>query len=263
MPQQHDKSITRKLSKMREQNGGFDQDFIAERCAENIMGCVLQSDRLVAPDVAKALLLYERNVRAAECLGSVAQDVDQVPFDMLSTSPANLMAMLPSEQYDVVISNLAFDWLDAGGFIRLLHYLLRPDGMFWFSCYGPLTALRARAVLADIDSCPHFNDFYDLRDVGDALLGAGFKDVVLESSILNLEYDSVDAVLADAVRAFGVNLHPERRNVITPVRVLDAFKAEVEREVRLNGKFVEQVEILIAHGKKPRIAGMTGVIPVR
>ncbi len=263
MPQECDTSITRKLSKMRQQNVGFDQDFIAGRCAESILQRVLQLDPLATPGATKALLLYDQGTGMADHLGSIAETVDQVPFDKLSVSPAQLMSMLSSEQYDIVISNLTFDWLDAGAYIRLLEYLLKPDGMFWFSCYGPLTALRTRTLLADINSCPHFNEFYDMRDVGDALLGAGFKDVVLESSVLNLEYDSVEAVLGDAVRVFGVNLHPERRKAVTPVKELRAFKAGLEKEIQSSGVFVEQVEVLIAHGIKPSVPGVTGVIPVR
>ena len=263
MPQESDTLITRKLSKMRQQNLGFDQDFIAARCIENILQRVSLSDALAAPDVARVLSLYDQNVGVAKHLAGVTQSIDQVPFSKLSDSPAQLMSMLPSEQYDVIISNLVFDWLDAGAFIRLLDYLLLPDGMFWFSCYGPQTALRTREKLSAIDSYPHFNDYFDLRDVGDALLGAGFKDVVLESSVLKLEYDSVDAVLADAVRVFSVNLHPERRKTITPVRVLLALKREIEKEIELNGVYAEQVEVLIAHGKKPCVPGLGGVIPVR
>ncbi len=263
MPQDHDQNISRKLIKQRQQNVSPQQDFVANMSTKLILQRMADSDMLQRQKSGHALHLYSREVEASDALRVMAERIDQLPFSQIHASITQTMSMLPAEQYDVVFSDMVFDWLDAGAFIRLHEYLLKPDGVFWFSCYGPSTTVKLRAVLSEIDLFPHFNDFYDLRDIGDALLGAGFKDVVLESTITKLEYDSVDAVMADAVRVFSVNAHPERRRSMTPPRVLREFKLRLADQIRSDGKITEQVEILIAHGKKSSIPGMNIAIPVR
>jgi hypothetical protein len=244
-------------------SAGSQPDFIARLCTKKMSEHVEQLKVSQHQTDSKGLLLYQRDVEFLAGFTGAVSAFDQVPFGMIQQSPEKLMAMLPAEQYSVLLSNLAFDWVDAGLFIRLLDYLLEPEGEFWFSCYGSLTAGSTRSILSKIDNYAHFNAFYDLQDIGDALLGAGFKDVVLESSVINLEYDSVTALLADTERVYGVNIHPERRSGLTPVSVLNEFKARVEEIIKAEGKFTEQVEILVAHGRKSTVSGLNGVIPVR
>jgi hypothetical protein len=263
MPQDRDINISRKFSKQRQRNISLQQDFVAQLSARLILQRMLDSTAVQSQNIERALHLYSRGNETSSLLHDAVECIDQLPFKRIQTSITRTMAMLPAKQYDIVFSNLVFDWLNAGAFIRMQDYLLKPEGMFWFSCYGPSTALRSRSIMSEIDTFPHFNEFYDLRDVGDALLGAGFKDVVLESSITHLEYDSVNAVMADAVRVFGVNAHPQRRKSMAPSGVLKQFKLRIEEEIRSEGKFTEQVEILIAHGKKSSTPGMGGAIPVR
>ena len=263
MPQQLKKNAWRKMQNQKLHSAGSQPDFIARLCAKKMSEYVEQLKVGQHQTDSKGLLLYQRDVECLAGYSGVVSAFDQVPFSMIQQSPEKLMAMLPAEPYSVLLSNLAFDWVEAGLFIQLLDYLLVPEGEFWFSCYGSLTATNTRSILSKLDNYAHFNAFYDLQDIGDALLGAGFKNVVLESSMINLEYDSVTALLADAERVYGVNTHPERRSGLTPARVLDQFKARVAEIIESGGKFTEQVEILVAHGSKPTVPGLNGVIPVR
>jgi malonyl-CoA O-methyltransferase len=253
--------VSRKLLKQRLRGVAGKHDFVAclsaEKLAQRIEGVAQGHEE---PHV---MALYERDTGLCQGLVEQGLMIDQVPFRMIEAGTEQLIPMLAASQYTHLVSNLAFDWVDAGAFIGLIDYLLQPDGEFWFSCYGPQTANNTRMILSDIDQYAHFNQFYDLRDVGDALLGAGFKAVVLESFVTNLEYDSVDALLADAVRVFGVNAHPDRRKGLMPGGVLSEFRKRVEKMIQSCGKFTEQVEILIAHGKKPDVPVLGGVIPVR
>jgi len=225
-------------------------------------------DRLSSPgiaptDMARGLLLYERDTAVLANIASTGMEFDQIPFKQVRASPECLNTILNSAQYSMVLSNLAFDWVDAGQFIGLLEHLLRAQGEFWFSCYGSLTAAHTRSILAEIDQFAHFNAFYDVQDIGDALSGAGFKEVVLESTLLKLEYHSVDVLLADAYRVYGENTHVQRRTNLTPPGVLKQFKARVEQIIEAEGMYTEQVEMLIAHGRKGAVLELHGAIPVR
>ncbi|MCP4011461.1 MAG: hypothetical protein GY726_18335 [Proteobacteria bacterium] len=263
MPQKHSSTILRKLQKQHLREVAATQDFVAQLSAEMLLERVEQAKIVKVGKSSREMLLYERNTGLYAGSEGYASLIDQVPFSMIRNAPEQLRTMLAREQYSLLLSNLAFDWVDAGGFIRLVEYLLKPDGVFWISSYGPQTAANTRLILSKIDDYVHFNAFYDLQEIGDALLGAGFRDVVLESSLLNLEYDSVDALLADAVRVFGVNANPQKRKSLTPKRVLGEFRKQVEAVIEAEGVFSEQVEILIAHGKKAGVPGIRGSIPVR
>ena len=255
--------VSRKLLKQRLRGVASKQDFVACLSAEKLLQRIEAQGAAEGREAPHFIALYERDTGLSRGLTEQGLVIDQVPFRMIEAKPEQLRSMLAASQYSHLVCNLAFDWVDAGAFIGLMDHLLKPDGAFWFSCYGPQTANITRAILSEVDQYAHFNKYYDLRDVGDALLGAGFRAVVLESFVTNIEYDSVDALLADAVRVFGVNTNADRHKGLTPNRVLSEFRNKVEKEIQSNGKLTEQVEILIAHGKKPSVPGMSGMIPVR
>jgi hypothetical protein len=263
MPQDYDQIISRKLTKQRQHNVSPQQDFVAKLGAKIISQRMQNASIVRSRNSERVMHLYCRGNEVSVSSPRVFEQIDQLPFRQIDTSIPRTMSMLPFGQYDVVYSNLVFDWLNAGEFIRMQDYLLAPEGTFWFSCFGPLTAIRSRSILSEIDLIPRFNEFYEMRDIGDALLGAGFKDVVLESTITTLEYDSVEAVMADAIRVFGVNAHPDRHRNMTHPRVLKQFKLRLKEEIRANGKFTEQLEILVAHGRKSSVSMTGGTIPVR
>ena len=255
------RAIRRKLDRQ-DGHGGPEVDFVARYSAE-----LLREKLLAYRDQpgreARGLLLYERDLRNVSGLLDRTPVFDQVPFAMIQQPVGRLRESLPGERYAAVISNLAFDWVEAGEFIALLDYLLKPGGVFWFSCYGSLTAHASRQLLAEADEKPHFPDYYELQDIGDALSGAGFRNVVLESSLLNLEYTSADVLLRDAERVFALNRHPDRRAGLMSPAVLQQFRRAVDKRIKAEGVYPEQVEILTAFGVKPEVPGIRGTIPVR
>lgn len=207
----------------------------------------------------KGLLLYSQMPDLLRDTDNLKLIFDQIPFTAALMPQKHLKAMLPVKQYQILLSNLAFDWVDAGQFIHLMQGLLAPEGSCWFSAYGPQTAARSRAVLAKLDHAPHFNTFYTLQEIGDALLGVGFREVVVESKCFTLEYSSVEVLMADANKIFGANLHPRQRKTLSSKRLLNSFSAHVEQVIQNKGKYVETVEIIVAHAKAPVV---TQIIPV-
>lgn len=109
---------------------------------------------------------------------SVLGDLTQLPFTARSA--------------DLVFCNLALQW--AGDFVHALNEIrrvLRPEGMLLFSVPGPdsLQALRQYPAEGAGSSMPIYMP--DLRDVGDCLMSAGFRDPVMDSELLTLSYRSV------------------------------------------------------------------------
>ena len=263
MVQVSNTQVQHKRRKYALQEGGSQSDFVAQLSARKLaehLGHYLEGRKR---EEERGLLLYEPRAETLLELAHCGVQFDQVPVEMIEQAPSRLMSILPGDKYTLILSNLAFDWVDAGQYIQVLDHLLKPEGVFWFSAYGPETASRTRSFFAQSDQYPHFNEFYDLHDSGDALLGSGFRDVVLDSSLMKLEYSSVDVLLADAQRVFGVNMNPGRRKTLTPPGVLNAFKKSVADSIGRDGKFSEQLELLVAHGRKAQVPGIRGRIPVR
>ena len=107
----------------------------------------------------------------------VRADLTQLPF--------------PARSVDLVFSNLSLQW--AGDFVHALNEIrrvLKPGGMLLFSVPGPdsLGELRQNPLAGAGTDIPIYMP--DLRDVGDCLLSAGFRDPVMDSELLTLAYRS-------------------------------------------------------------------------
>lgn len=213
--------------------------------------------------MGKGMLLYEHDKDAIAAFSEQGQIWDQIPFSASTAGLSSATEGLVEREYRAVISNLAFDWLDAGLFIRQLSDLLMPNGVFWYTAYGAGTAVNSRTILAGLDQYAHFNDFYEMQEIGDALAGAGFKEVSLSSHVYTLEYVSVEVLMADAYRLFGVNLNKQRRRDLGGRAVLKAFKDRVASQIKEKGVFSEQIELIIAYGRKAASQEGRSAIPVK
>ncbi len=82
--------------------------------------------------------------------------------------------------------------------------MLKEGGLLTFSYLGPDTAkeLRTEELLQALP-LKKLASPWDMHDMGDALLGERFSDPVMDMEFLNLDYESVALLMADA-RAFNL-----------------------------------------------------------
>jgi len=105
---------------------------------------------------------------------------------------------LPAASIDIVFSNLLLQWcepLDA--VLTEVRRVLKPQGFFAFSTFGPDTLKELRSAWAEADSYNHVNRFLDVRDVGDALLRAGLREPVLDVDRMQLTYGDGMSLMRD------------------------------------------------------------------
>lgn len=99
---------------------------------------------------------------------------------------------------DIVFSNLAFQWIDdLPALFTEMRRVLRPDGVLMFSTFGPDTLFELRQAWAAVDAAVHVNEFPDMHDIGDAVLGAGFKDPVMDVDRIRRGYADVRALMRE------------------------------------------------------------------
>ncbi|MEF8834155.1 MAG: malonyl-ACP O-methyltransferase BioC [Halofilum sp. (in: g-proteobacteria)] len=110
---------------------------------------------------------------------------------------------LADASVDVVFSSLALQWArDPVALFGEVRRVLRPDGAFMFSSFGPDTLTELRAAWAEIDDRVHVSRFPDMHDIGDAMLGAGLVDPVMDVDRQQRSYPDLSALMR-SIKAIG------------------------------------------------------------
>jgi malonyl-CoA O-methyltransferase len=128
-------------------------------------------------------------------------------------------------------------------------------GFVMFSCLGPDAFVELRSLYARLGWGRPAPDWWDMHDVGDLMLKAGFADPVMDQERLRLTWASPDALLDD-LRALGGNLAPTRFAGLRG----RAWKAALVEQLNLlrdtDGRLSLTVELVFGHAFKaaPRLA---------
>jgi malonyl-CoA O-methyltransferase len=195
-----------------------------------------RSARVISVDCATAALRVARahaprwfSKHAYACGDAESLPVVDASIDLLVSS-----LMLPSyPSTDAVLAEF--------------HRVLRPGGLLMFSSLGPDTLRELRDAWMAVDRHVHVHAFVDMHDLGDALLRAGLRDVVMDTERVTGRYRDL-AALTTELRQLGVNNAARGRpKSLTTAARLAAVVAEYEhlrRDARLPASF----EIVFAHG---------------
>lgn len=126
------------------------------------------------------------------------------------------------------------------------HRVLRPGGLLMLATLGPDTLTELRASWSAVDPWVHVHGFVDMHDLGDALLGAGFRDVVMDTDRIVARYRDV-AALTDELRRLGCsNAAGGSRKGLTPPASAAAMTAAYET-LRHDNAIPASYEIVYGH----------------
>lgn len=201
--------------------------------------------RLVQLDLALAMLQRGRRLlpwwRRLPGLGGgparVCGDLEALP--------------LAAEQVDMVWSNLTLQWCtDPDRVFSEVRRVLRPQGLFMFTTFGPDTLKEVRQAFSGADGYTHVNRFIDMHDIGDALIRAGFADPVMDMEIITATYADVAGVLRD-LKAIGA--HNVTRGRPRGLTGKVAWHAALERYegLRREGRLPATFEVVYGHAWTP------------
>jgi malonyl-CoA O-methyltransferase len=99
---------------------------------------------------------------------------------------------------DIVFSSLMLQWCDPVDVVLAeVRRVLKPDGFFAFSTFGPDTLKELRAAWAEVDGYNHVNQFVDMHDIGEALVRAGLVEPVLDVDRVQLAYSDTLALMRE------------------------------------------------------------------
>ena len=148
-------------------------------------------------------------------------------------------------------SNLAFQW--ANDLLRVFsecQRVLQPGGLLTFTTFGPDTLKELRKAFAGDARRVHVNRFYDMHDIGDMLVQAGFADPVMDMEQVTLTYADVETLMRE-LKAIGAhNVATGRGRGLTGRRTLDDLRRRYE-ELRRDGRLPATFEVIYGHAWKP------------
>ncbi len=178
-------------------------------------------------------LLARLRKAASPAAGAIVADINQLP---LATSSLGL-----------AWSNLALHWCaDVPGVMGECHRVLRPGGLVMFSVFGVDTLSQLRAAGAVMMPFP------DMHDLGDALVGAGFADPVMDMERIELTYASAGALI-DEVRALGGNALRTRARGLQSPRRRRQWEERIGAGAGADGRVSLSFEVIYGHAWVPAV----------
>lgn len=158
---------------------------------------------------------------------------------------------ITDQSVDLIVTNLMLQWCDdLDQVFKEFRRVLKPEGLFMMTTFGPDTLKELRQAWAKVDDNQHVNTFIDMHDIGDALIRNGFGQPVLDVEHFTLTYDKPIGVLKD-LKAIGATrvgqAQPDQSGTgLTGkqrfTQMLEAYEAH-----RTNGRIPATFEVVHGH----------------
>jgi len=159
-------------------------------------------------------------------------------------------------EVDLLWSNMALHaCADLPGLLSRWQASIAVGGFVMFSCLGPDSFVELRPLYARNGWGRPAPDWWDMHDIGDLVLKAGFADPVMDQQRLRLTWGSPESLLAD-LRCLGGNLAPARLAGLRGRAWKQALLAELQTLRDGEGRLALTLELVFGHAFKaaPRLA---------
>lgn len=178
----------------------------------------------------------------------------------LRGASAGRVAELPARpEVELLWSNMALHTaIDLPETLARWQASIAVGGFVMFSCLGPDSFVELRPLYARNGWGRPAPDWWDMHDIGDLVLKAGFADPVMDQERLRLTWATPQTLLAD-LRALGGNVAPTRFTGLRGRHWHSRLLTELDSLRDAEGRLVLTVELVFGHAFKaaPRL----GVAP--
>jgi malonyl-CoA O-methyltransferase len=221
---------------------------------EKLLRCNPAS-QLVAIDLAPAMVaatrkkfapatLVDKLFRRAPTHHAICADAEAIP--------------LTNESIDFAISSLTLQWCDPQLVANEMSRVLRPEGLFMFTTFGPDTLKELRHAFRAVDDKPHVNTFVDMHDIGDMLVGAGFADPVMDCETITITYSELTTLMRELKGIGAHNVLPDRQQGLMGKTRWQQLAHSYE-QFRVNDKLPATYEVVYGHAWKPAFSKQKNV----
>lgn len=151
--------------------------------------------------------------------------------------------------FDCVVSSLMLQWCDdlSATFLGI-NRVLKNEGLFAFSTFGPDTLKELRMAWLDVDDHAHIHTFIDMHDVADELLTAGFEMPVVDMEMITLTYSSVPLLLKDLKMIGANNALTTRPKGLTGRQTIRKLEKAYDKYRTEDGLYPLSYEVIYGHG---------------
>ncbi len=194
--------------------------------------------KLVALDMAHNMLKLARQrmpywSRLRRRCGFIVGDAESLP--------------LADASVDMIFSNLTVQWCnDLPRVFAEFKRVLAPGGMLLFTTFGPDTLRELRESWRLVDGYSHVNGFFDMHDIGDALLHAQFAEPVMDVERLTVTYQDLMTLMRDLKHLGAHNVTQHRNRGLTGRRRLHQLQQAYE-VYRQDGVLPVSYEVVYGH----------------
>ena len=188
---------------------------------------------IIAVDLAVGMLREAQKLK--DNSDFVCADVESLPFS--------------SECVDLIHSNLTLQWcLDLAKTCTEARRVLRPEGLFTFTTFGPDTLRELRTAWQSVeDGHAHVNAFVDMHDIGDLLAHAGFSGIVMDVEHITVTYPDMFGLMRDLKQLGAHNVTQGRPRHLTSRGTFQRLAAAYEN-FRYEGRLPATYEVIYGHG---------------
>ncbi len=129
----------------------------------------------------------------------------------------------------LVFSSLTYQWCNnLDQVFKETRRVLASGGLFMFSTMGPDTLKELRKAWLQADNHHHINSFFDMHDIGDALIRAGLQGVVMDVEHITITYKNSVQLMRDLKLTGAAYADEARQKSLTGKarfqRVIDAYE---------------------------------------
>ena len=160
---------------------------------------------------------------------------------------------LSSGSVDLVVSNLAMPWFDpASAALAECLRTLRPGGLLLLSTLGPDTLKEFADAWPDRDDPRRMHPFADMHVLGDAMVHAGFADVVMDVQRARFQVSDFWRLCRVLSRSAGSGVLAARRPGLSGPAIFRTAAARYESLRRPGGSLPVSVEFVFGHAWAPK-----------
>ncbi|MFY7864964.1 biotin synthase [Roseateles sp.] len=135
--------------------------------------------------------------------------------------------------------------------LRAWHQALAVDGFVMFSCLGPDSFKELRAIYQQQAWGPSSPEWWDMHDIGDLMVEAGFADPVMDQERIGLTWADGESLLMD-LRALGGNYAPTRFSGCRGRQWRARWLESLEPLRGPDGRLKLSLELVYGHAFKPQ-----------